>query len=159
MSEQAGTEPRDRGPIRLSPGGTRVRLWVTAIGLVALLAGTVVGSDDHFPFGPMVQFAFSVPSNSVIDDTWVEAVTSTGARVKVPLTPAGVGLRRAEIEGQLSRIVAEPRLLGALATAHHRLHPDEPTYRRIEVVTQRTRLQGGRPAEVTRSVVAGWDAP
>ena len=39
------------------------RLTLLLVGTVALLLGTVVGSDREWPFGSMGQYAFSVPDD------------------------------------------------------------------------------------------------
>ncbi len=135
------------------------RVWrLAAVTVVALLLayGTVRGTDDLFPFGPFVMYAFSVPSDGEIRSTWVEADLATGRRVQVPLSPAGVGLRRAEIEGQLPRIVRQPSRLQALAVAHHRLHPREPGYSRLYVLTRVTRLHQGVAAGSSVKVTSQW---
>ncbi|HKE52248.1 MAG TPA: hypothetical protein VKE25_12140, partial [Actinomycetes bacterium] len=86
---------------RLPTTGRAWRLAATAAVLLALAYGTIWGADRHFPFGPMVQFAFSVDPNGQIRSVYIEADTTTGVRVQVPLTSEGVGIPRAEIEGQL----------------------------------------------------------
>lgn len=141
---------------RMSRVGRAWRLTAAALALAALGYGTVAGTDDHFPFGPMVMFAFSVPADGEIRSTYVEAETAAGDVVRVPLSPAGVGLRRAEIEGQLPTIVERPELLQALADAHRRLNPDQPRYRRLFVRVDVTRLRDGVAAGTSTETVATW---
>ncbi|HJY24930.1 MAG TPA: hypothetical protein VJ649_04560, partial [Actinomycetes bacterium] len=95
---------------RLTRRGALVRLAAVSAGLGILLYGTVRGTDDMFPFGPLVQYAFSVDPNGEIRSTFIEADTDDGNVVRVPLSLDGVGIKRAEIEGQLTKIVADPSL-------------------------------------------------
>src|SRR5918993_875082 len=58
----------------LSPVGRMVRVVVTVIAGALLLAGTVWGTDDHFPFGPFSMYAGVNPPNEPAPDTRVEGV-------------------------------------------------------------------------------------
>ncbi|MGH3659186.1 MAG: hypothetical protein ACRDUA_21260, partial [Micromonosporaceae bacterium] len=77
------------GDVEVVRLGARARAWrlaATAAVLLALAYGTIWGADRHFPFGPMVQFAFSVDPNGQIRSVYIEADTTAGDRVQVPLT-------------------------------------------------------------------------
>jgi hypothetical protein len=142
-------------PAVLSVTGRRVRLAVTAIGVVLLLAGTLLGQDDDFPFGPFRMYATRDAPDGLVISTRVEAVDATGRVVVVPDT--ATGLRRAEVEGQMSRFRSNPGLLGELSRAHDRLHPDEPAYDVVRVVERRYRLRDSRPTGAqSEAVVATW---
>jgi len=145
------------GTERLSATGRSLRLAVTAVALLALAYGTIWGSDRDFPFGPMVQFAFSVDPNGEIRSVFIEADTTAGTRVQVPLTSEGVGIPRAEIEGQLPAIERDPSLLQAVAVAQRRRHPDQPHYRRLYLMVDITRLENRRPAGHAVNQLAVWD--
>jgi hypothetical protein len=132
-----------------------VRLAVTALVFGLLLAGTAVGQDDAFPFGPFRMYSTRDAPDGVVVSTRVEAVDATGRVLVVPDT--ATGLRRAEIEGQVGRFRADPALLAHLSHAHDRLHPDEPAYDEVRVVERRYRLRDSRPTgEQTETVVARW---
>lgn len=132
-----------------------MRLAVTIGTFGLLLAGTAVGSDDAFPFGPFRMYAARDAPDGAVVSTRVEAVDSRGRVLVVPDT--ATGLRRAEIEGQAARFRADPQLLGALSRAHDRLHPDEAPYDVVRVVERRYRLHDSRPTgEQTDRVVAQW---
>jgi hypothetical protein len=65
-----------------------------------------------------------------------------------------VGLRRAEFEGQLSRLVEEPQLLGLLAESYADRRPAAEPLVAVRVVQRRHALDGGRrTGEVTESVL------
>jgi hypothetical protein len=139
----------------LTGAGRRARVAVTVITFGLLLAGTAVGQDDAFPFGPFRMYATRDAPDGVVVSTRVEAVDARGRVLVVPDT--ATGLRRAEIEGQAGRFRRDPELLGALSRAHDRLHPTEASYDVVRVVERRYRLRGSRPTgEHTDRVVAQW---
>jgi hypothetical protein len=139
----------------LTTAGRRTRLAVTALVFGLLLAGTLVGQDDAFPFGPFRMYATRDAPNGLVLSTRVEAVDATGRVLVVPDT--ATGLRRAEIEGQVARFRADPGLLGEISRAHSRLHPRQPMYDEVRVVERRYQLRDSRPTgEQTDEVVARW---
>ncbi len=145
-------------PLALSARGRWARAGVTVAVGGLLLAGTFVGVDDDFPFGPMRQFSTRADPDGQARSTRVEAVDTGGRVLVVPDT--ATGLRRAEIEGQADRFVADPSLLAQVSRAHDRLRPDEPAYRTVRVVVALTRLRDSRPVgDPVDTVVASWTAP
>lgn len=142
----------------LSTAGRRARAAVTAVVALLVLAGTFVGQDDDFPFGPFRMYSTRDDPNGTVLSTRVEAVDRTG-RVRV-VDERSTGLKRAEVEGQVGRFRADPELLGALAEAHRRLRPDEPPLVEVRVVEQRYALRDSRPTgDTTERVVVRWTAP
>lgn len=139
--------------------GVAIRSVALAGCLGVLVAGTVAWQDDAFPFGPFSMYAFTVQPAGDIVSTTVQADTDDGRRVAVDLDTGGVGMRRAEIEGQLSRMKRHPDLLGAMSRAHHRLHPKAARYRAVYIVQSTTRLRDGVAAGTVTTVVASWRAP
>ena len=141
----------------LSTRGRTARALALLLGAALLLLGTARGSDDHFPFGPFLMYAGAGPTDGTVADTRLVATTSEGERVRVPEDVSG--MRRAELEGQLDRFVAEPGLLAAVAQAQARAHPDDPAYVRVEIVQRRHEVRDRRVAGRTDVVLAGWGAP
>ena len=142
----------------LSTTGRRVRGSVTAVLAALLLAGSFVGSDDDFPFGPFAMYAGRHDPNAQVVSTRVEAVDVTG-RVLV-VDERSTGMKRAEIEGQVGRLRDDPSLLGALSRAHDALQPDEPPYAEVRVVEQSFALRDSEPTgEAVERVVARWVRP
>ena len=142
----------------LSAAGRRLRLAVTLVVAVLTLAGTLVGTDDDFPFGPFRMYSTRDAPDGTVVSTRVEAVTADG-RVLV-VDERSTGLRRAEVEGQVHRFRADPRLLGALSRAHDRLRPSEPPYVEVRVVEVRYELRDSRPTgSQSEHVVAAWRRP
>jgi hypothetical protein len=140
------------GVLTLSPTGRRVRLAATAVVLALLLGGTLWGNDSEFPFGPFRMYSTRADPDRPVVSTSVVGVTADGDEVR--LSGGEVGLRRAEFEGQLSRLVEEPQLLGLLAASYADRHPDAEPLVAVRVVQRRHGLDGGRrTGEVTESVL------
>ncbi|MEU4835600.1 hypothetical protein [Streptosporangium sp. NPDC023615] len=136
--------------------GRAVRLAAAGAVLALLGYGTVAGTDDLFPFGPMVQYAFSVPPDGEIRSLFMEADTAAGTRVEIPIEPYHVGIRRAELEGQLGRYIGDPSLLQELAEAHARLRPAEPRITGLHVITRVITLRDRRPARTHDVERVSW---
>ncbi len=136
MSENIGVE-------LLPARGRIVRAVVTVVAAIALLAGTLVGSDDDFPFGPFRMYATTDKLDAPVADTRVDAVDTTGHPLL--LTERETGIRRAEIEGQLARFAADPTRLSVVADAYARRHPDAPPVAEVSIVIRWHELKGGRP--------------
>lgn len=104
----------------------------------------------------MLQFAFRASPDGDIRSTYVEARTTSGDVVQVPLNARGTGIARAEIEGQLPRLIADPALLEDVAVAWHRLHPNEPRYTHLWLKQAVYPLRGGRPQPSHTDTLAQW---
>jgi hypothetical protein len=142
----------------LAVRGKVVRLVVASAVFGLLVAGTVAGSDDDFPFGPFRMYAGAHDSDAAVASNTVQAVLPDGRVVDV--ADGDAGMRRAEIEGQLDRFVEDPELLRALAEAHERRRPGAPRYAAVRVVRRSYQLRGGRPVgAVSEDVVAEWVRP
>jgi hypothetical protein len=138
------------------------RWWRTVVALAFLLAlvlGTLRFTDDRWPFAPMSQYAFGVDLDGEIRSTRVEAVTVDGEQVSVPLSPGGVGLRRAEVEGQLRHFVDDPSLLEAVAAAYATRHPDAPRYTQVVLVQDVSTLHDGTVVGKSTAVLSTWAIP
>ena len=127
----------------LTPRGRAVRLGATALGLALLLAGTLWGIDDHFPFGPFRMYSTSEPPNAPAPDTRVEGVDRTGA--VIALGQDATGIRRAEIEGQQDRYATDPTLLRQVADAYAERHPGAPELVEVRIVIRWYGIHQGRP--------------
>lgn len=151
-----GHGPDGDAVLRLSRRGLAVRAIALAATVAAVVYGTARGSDDLWPFAPMSQFAFGVDVDGEIRSTFIDALTTDGDVVRVPLSPTGVGIGRAEIEGQLTRIVADPSRLQSVAVAQRRLHPDRPQYVELYLGQEVTQLEDGVAAGRTTEQLATW---
>ena len=143
--------------VRVGRRGRVVRLVVVLAGIALLINGSARGTDDLWPFGPMSQYAQTVPDDASIDYTRISALDDTGATVDVPLNIEGAGVARAEIEARTGEIVADPSLLQSVADGWARKHPDEPAYVRLELIRDTTTLVDGRVSGPPKStVLATW---
>ena len=130
---------------------------VTALLVLLVLAGTFVGQDDDFPFGPFRMYATRDDPDGEVRSARVEAVDRAG-RVRT-VDERSTGLKRAEVEGQTPRFLAESETLGLLAEAHARLRPDESPLVEVRVVERSHVLRDSRPTgEQSERVVARWTA-
>jgi hypothetical protein len=129
---------------------------VLLIGTVLVVWGTLFGNDVDWPFGPMSQFAFRVGRDDAIRSTFLEARTTRGNVMVVPITVPNLGIARAEIEGQQPAIIRDPRLLGDLASSYHRLHPNEPALIQLWLRERVTVLRNGRAAGQDVHTLVGW---
>jgi hypothetical protein len=142
----------------LTAGGRRVRVAGFALGLGLLVTGTVAGQDDHFPFGPFRMYSTADDPDGRVLSTYLQAVDAEGAVVD-RVGEAHIGLRRAEYEGQLSRVVESPEVLAELAEVFATRHPDRPEWVELSVVQTAYELVDGVPQGETAEVLATWTAP
>ena len=133
--------------------GRAVRLGAMAAAAVLLVLGSLVGSDDWFPFGPFRMYATSGRATGAVRTATLVGVTESGDEVE--LRAGEVGLRRAELEGQFPRFRRDPSLLGALARRYDERWGTDLVAVRLEEEVRRVvdRVPTG---EVEREVVASW---
>lgn len=143
------------------PRGARARrLAAAGVAIGLLLYGSALGGDDIFPFGPMTQYSFRIDPDGEIRALWVEADAADGRHVPIDLSSSGdVGVARAELEGQLDKIISDPARLEELATAWRRLHPDRPSLTRLIIGQDVIELENGRESRRRKDVFATWDVP
>jgi len=127
--------------VRLSAGARLIRLIVAAAILALTLAGTVVSDDEAFPFGPPRMYATRADPDAPVSSTRVVGLTDDGA--EVPLSGGEVGLRRAEFEGQVPRLVTNPELLGLLALTYADNHPGAESLQAVAIIVRRYELDDG----------------
>ena len=162
MAADVERDPRgntsDDETIRLSIRSVMWRLVVVAASLIVLAFAQLTDTDDYFPLSRLSQYAYAPGSEGVVKSTHVQADTVEGERVRVPLNATGVGIGRAEVEGQLNRIIDDPSLLQAIANAWANLHPDEPRYQRLFLLRDFYQLVDGRPSGQRETVeLARWE--
>jgi len=150
--------PADAEVVRLNPAGHAARLAAALVVLALILAGTVWGDDDAFPFGPFRMYSTRADPDQPVISTRVVGLTAAGEEIR--LSGGQVGLRRAEFEGQIPRIEAHPELLGLLADSYAAKHPDAEELVEVQVVQRRIELADGQPTgEVSDAVVVDYDLP
>lgn len=134
------------------------RLGLTAAALVGLALGQLHDTNDYFPLGSMSQYATARDRDGTVRSTYMLADNADGEQVRVPLNPTGVGIGRAEIEGQIGRIVDDPSLLQAIANAWAALHPLQPRYEVLYVMRDTYHLVDGAPSGERETVeLTRWE--
>ena len=145
------------GEVRLGRAGKASRVVIALVGIGLLINGSVRATDDAWPFGPMSQYAMSVPDDAKITYTRVSAVTDAGTTVDVPLNIEGAGVARAEIEARTGEIEKSPSLLQQVADGWAARHPEQPKYVKLELIRDTTQLVNGRvEGPPTSEVLATW---
>ncbi len=153
---------QDEGVVRL---GAPARAWRAVVLLtltVLFCAGSLVGNDHWWPFSPWRRFSTSQAATGAVWSTGIEVQTSDapGEWVPAPLTPSNTGLNRAEVEGRIPQIEADPARLGTLARSHAELRPDAPAWTALRVVRRQIVVVDRRPTGEERvEVLAQWAAP
>ena len=117
----------------------RRRVAATLIVLTALVAGSIVGEDDHFPFGPFRMYAVTTKPTGKTSSLRLEGVIGDAKRRVLRI--AEVGMRRAELQTQL--VLYGEEILPHLASNYQRLHPDKPPVNELRIVYLTYRLEGG----------------
>ncbi len=145
-------------PHLLSGFGRSIRVVILVVLGGLFMAGSVVGSDAWWPFSPWRMFATAQPPSSSVVSTSIE-IQQNNRWKPAPLTPENTGLNRAEIEGQLPRLIANPQLLATLARSHQRLHPTDAKWTGLRIIRTEIELVNRQPTGISRSsTVAQWSA-
>lgn len=135
------------------------RVGALGLGLVVLLGAQFADTNDWFPLGSLSQYATPRPADGNVVTTSLEGTTVDGEVVRVPLSPASMGMSRAEVESQGQRIVADPGLLGVLARSRAALHPGAPELVELRLVRSERQLRDARIVGVPDvEVLATWTA-
>ncbi|CCH77327.1 conserved exported hypothetical protein [Nostocoides japonicum T1-X7] len=146
--------------VRLSPVAKAWRIGVALLFTALFVAGSLVGNDPWWPFGPWRMFATSQATTGSVWSTGIEIRTDADPTWHpAPLTPENTGLNRAEIEGRIPQIVADPAMLGTLAHSHGRLRPDTPAWTGVRVVRHEIGVKDGHvTGRDDAQVLAVWEA-
>jgi hypothetical protein len=135
--------------------GRAARIAVTLLAFALLLAGSLWGDDDEFPFGPFRMYSTVPDVNAPARDTRLEATDDLGTVVL--LTERNTGIRRAEIEGQMDRFRKNPELLRAVATAYAKRNQQAPRLRQVRIVIRWHDILEGVPTGTWHDeVVTMW---
>lgn len=144
--------------VRLSPAARTWRVLLIGALAAAYLAGSLVGDDHWWPFGPWRMFSTSTAPTGAVTVSTIQVLTADRDDWQdVALHPWRVGLNRAEVEGRHDQIVADPQILRTLAEANARLRPDDQRWTGVRLVRRSTVLENRAPTGETRErVVAEW---
>jgi hypothetical protein len=139
----------------LTRRGKLVRIAATLAMTLALMATSLWGTDDFFPFAPFKMYSHAHDPDGWANSTSLVLTDATGH--SFPIGDNDTGFRRAELEGQLSRFREDPDLLALVAEAYERAHPDSPEIVAAEVVITSYELKDGeRTGAETVEVAAAW---
>ena len=122
--------------------------------LGAVLAGTIWGDDDHFPFGPFRMYSTTNSLDDVVNTVKLEAEDETGATIEI--RTQDLGLRPAEVNGQVGRVREDPSLLQHLMDSYERANPDRPALVGLTLKYGLWQLENGMPVSYTEEEVATW---
>jgi hypothetical protein len=138
--------------MRMSRRGRLIRNVAAVLLIGGLFAGTFLWqTDDTWPLAQMRMFPGGSESDVVI--TVIEAHFTDG-RTK-EMNPFAFHLKRAELEGQMNRVLARPEMLGDLIDAYNRVHRRD--IERIVLIRRETVRQDGRTRSTERELVR-WPA-
>jgi hypothetical protein len=143
--------PYPRGVLRQNR--RRACALATTAVLAAVAAGSVWGQDDHFPFGPFRMYSTTTPASGSVFIPIFVGTASAGEQLRI--TPSQVGLRRAEVLGQISRIRRDPEFLRHYAEAYERLHPGSSVVE-LDLVYEIHHLEGGTPVAYEERTIVEW---
>lgn len=139
----------------MSPAGRAGRVVATLLAGLLLLAGSIWGSDDWFPFGPFTMYAGVNGPNEPGPDPRLEGTTVDG--VVVALGERETGIRRAEFEGQQQQFVDDPSRLRSVWLAYDSRNPDAPELAEVRYVLRLHEIRTSRPTgRWTDEVLARW---
>jgi hypothetical protein len=145
------------GPRRLSAAAKGWRIALLATLTALFLAGSLKGDDPWWPFGPWRMFSTSQAATGSVWASAIQVETTPGTWFDAPLSPANVGLNRAEVEGRIPQIVADPSMLGTLAASHSKLRPGSDPWIGVRVVRRETVIVNRVPTgQVNLTILATW---
>jgi hypothetical protein len=122
--------------------------------MACAVAGSVWGQDDAFPFGPFRMYSTTTPPSGSVFVPSFTVITEKGREVRA--APSDVGLRVAEVMGQIDRIRDHPELLRNYAEAFERRHPNVGAVVKLELVYEVHRLEEGRPVSSEQRTMVKW---
>lgn len=149
------------GVVRLSGVAKSWRAVLTVVLVALFCAGSLIGNDHWWPFSPWRMFATSQAATGSVWSTGIEVRTADRPTewVHAPLNPENVGVNRAEVEGRIPQIEADPSRLGTLARSHAELRPSSAPWLGLRVVRHKIIVVDRKPTgEVETDVLAEWSA-
>ena len=154
----SGAAAAGADPVRLRPLAASWRALLTVVLAGLFLAGTLVGDDPWWPFGPWRMFSTATRPGGAVVAMSIQARTAEDPRWRpAPLDQTTVGLTRAEVEGRIPQIPTDPARLGTLAASHRRLRPQDPAWTGVRLVRRAAVLDGRSPTgEIRETVLAEW---
>jgi len=141
--ENVTVQPVHSDVRRLSRAGLVARVVATFAALGVLAYGQVADTNDLFPLGTLSQFATARDLNGTVRSTYLLADTADGESRRIAMNKQTIGVARAEVEGQLERILDRPELMQALVDGYAALKPDEPAIETLYLMRSVQQLEDG----------------
>ena len=139
----------------MTEGARALRLAASFVLLAGLLWGTFWGLDDHFPFGPFRMYSTTDEVDGPIRSVALEGTDSDGETFSIPTSR--FGLRRAEVDGQVERILQDPDFLEHFVEAYENFNPDAPRLVRLRIFHRIDVLENRQPVDQHEEEIAVWE--
>lgn len=120
---------------------------------IALIAGTALGDDAHFPFGPMRMYSTRNDPNGTLSVVLIRAETLEGSNIGVSFVD--LGLRRAEVDGLINRFENDSLLARYLMQAY-RDFMQRPLLQELSIIRQFYKLSDGEPVDSWEETMGRW---
>ena len=128
-----------------------VRGIATAVISVAIVTGIAIGDDEHFPFGPFRMYSTRNEPNGTVNVVKLVIETPDGDVSSLPVRR--LGLRPAEVNGQITRFADDSLLARYLARSYRRFGGEVAELRVVRGIYQ---FRGGRPVSYREIVLGSW---
>jgi len=139
---------------RLSKTGSKARAIATIAVLGALLAGGFFGDDDHFPFGPMRMYSTTNEVDGPVSSIHLEGTTVDGEVVAIKIN--AIGMRPAELDGQVPRFRADPSLMRSVLETYEKTNPDGYDLVSLRLVRGIHQLEDRKEISYSEELIAEW---
>ncbi len=139
---------------QLSRVGRTARAGTTVAVLAALLVGGFFGDDDHFPFGPMRMYSTTNEVDGPISSIHLEGTTGDGEVVTIKINT--LGMRPAELDGQIPRFRADPGLMRYVLETYEATNPDGYDLESLRLVRGIHQLENRKEVSYEEEVIAEW---
>lgn len=140
--------------MELSRRQRAARLAIALGVLLALAAGSFWGDDEHFPFGPFRMYSVRNDPNATILVTSVRGTSIDGEELRIPFSD--LGIRRAELDGQLTRFFADDsRLAGVLVESYENMG-SRPPLAELRIIRTIHQLEAGRAVSSSERMLGVW---
>ncbi|QDB78384.1 hypothetical protein FE251_02580 [Georgenia wutianyii] len=144
MEPPGEQRPPERPAVRrLSAAGLAARMVGTVAALGVLAYGQVADTNDLFPLGTLSQFATARDLDGTVRSTYLLADTAGEQGRRIAMNEQTIGVARAEVEGQLQRIIDRPELMQSLVDAYAALQPGREPIETLYLMRSIQQLAGG----------------
>lgn len=138
----------------MSAVGRTARALATVVVIGALLVGGFFGYDDHFPFGPMGMYSRTNEVDGPVSSIHLEGTTVDGEVVTIKIN--SLGMRPAELDGQVPRFRADPTLMQHVLETYERTNPDGYNLASLRLLRGIHQLKDRKEVSYEEEVIAEW---